>query len=342
MEIPQLVPLRMALGLLKERGYDFGENRWETWLSCKLMTPASRIPGTNSYGLTQDQWVRLQQLVHLDSLQPGRRRPQAIAYFAALLGLDVPAVLVARHLDEQFRIYYRSIRRRLIDQSNGRYDPHMLTARSLRNLSSKTAVEIIEALPPCHPIKRALFLQLLEAFTTAIFSAMYDVKPQALGDMSLRQIAEWLFRAPHKLLGRKLLSKVFDREKLRIVDPALCDNRLLSQLHTMRREQPEQLLLAVRDSGIFFDRCIRVFGPGRRETVLVNVNELKGRAKENARSIYALFPVLSLFFVSMQIDYPDSEAMLKLRASDGAELEAYLRKWHRLSGPLAKRLQRSL
>ena len=136
------IPFGEAMARVRKVAPDFSRDRWDTWLRRGLMTRAQRIPGTNDYGFTPDQWRRLQVLVYIDSHLFGRKSPEAVAYFAALSGIEVPADLIADHMEKSIRAFYKYLRRRLIQQSSGRYDPRMLNESDARKLAQRMADDI--------------------------------------------------------------------------------------------------------------------------------------------------------------------------------------------------------
>ncbi|MFY9737680.1 MAG: hypothetical protein WAK11_01380, partial [Candidatus Cybelea sp.] len=100
-----------AMERIKKAGFNFSQDRWETWVRCGLMERAERIEGSNSYGLKPAQWEKLKRLVSIDSQLFGRHSPEAVAYYAALWGIEVPPDLVADYMVKGIYTFYRTMRR---------------------------------------------------------------------------------------------------------------------------------------------------------------------------------------------------------------------------------------
>jgi hypothetical protein len=338
-EVDGFVLFCEAMERFKAAGVDFGENRWETWVRCGLMERTERIPGTNFYGFRLEQWTRLKTLVFIDSQLLGRKSPEAVAYYAALWGIEVPANLVADHLVKSISTFYSLMRRRLIRQSNGRYDPRMLAEPDVRKLAAKSAEDILRISPIRNRVKRAFARQFAEELSFVIIQTTYDVRPSPSIEAVIRRVANAIFKAP-AALGARLIRKVLDNEGARFVDPQIGNNRILEEIRSTQRDQPELILRACRDSGIAFAALTRAFGLEEQHQNGHPPNELTGTARENARTFYALLPLASAYLLAWNLDFPKSQALAMLRKSEGAEFEYQLRRLDRISEWQRRRLEK--
>ena len=323
----------------KKAGVAFGENRWETWVRCGLMERADRIPGTNQYGFGPEQWERFRMLVFLYSQLYGRKSPEAVAYYAALSGIDVPPKLVADYLVKSIHTFHSLMGRRLIRQSNGRFDPRMLTEPDVRKLARKAAEDILRITPIRNRIKRAFAKQFAEELSFVMIQTIYDVRPSPSINAVIRRVANGLFVSPAGALGAKLIRKVLDVEGGRFVDPRVGNNRILKEIKDTLRDQPQLILTACRDSGLAFAAANRALGIENQTQQERPSEDLKGAARENVRSAQAFLPWVSAYLLAWNLDYPKSRALAKLRETQGAVFESAVRRVDRITEWQKRRLE---
>ena len=331
-----------AMDRFKAAGVDFGENRWETWVRCGLMDRTERIPGTNQYGFRPEQWERFRMLVYIYSRLYGRKSPDAVAYYAALWGIDVPPKLVADHLVKSIHTFYGLMGRRLIRQSNGRFDPRMLTEPDVRKLAGKGAEDILRLTPIRNKMKRMFARQIIEELHFVILQTIYDVRPSPSINAVIRRVANGIFVAPAGALGARLIRKILDAEGRRFVDPKIGENRILTEIEDTLRDQPQLILTACRDSGLAFAAANRALGLENQKHQVRPPEELKGTERETVRTVYALLPLISAYLLAWNLDFPNSRALSMLRKSEGAEFESAVRRADRISEWYRQRLRRGL
>jgi hypothetical protein len=330
-----------AMDRFKAADVDFGQNRWETWVRCGLMEQAERIPGTNQHGFRPDQWNRLLMLVFIDSELFGRKSPEAVAYYAALRGIDVPANLVADHLVKGICTFYSLVRRRLIRQSNGRYDPRMLAEPDVRKLAAKSAEDILRIIPIRNRVKRMITKQFAEELSFVMIQTIYDVHPSPSVGAVIRRVANGLFKAP-AALGARLIQKVLNSEGARFVDPQIGSNKIMEEIRSTQRDRPQLILRACRDSGIAFAALTKTFGLEEQGQNGRLLNDLTGTARENARTFYAFLPLVSAYLLAWNLDFPNSRPLAMLRKSEGAEFENKVRRLDRITERYRDRLGKGL
>jgi hypothetical protein len=337
------IPFGEAMERIERARFSFSQDRWETWVRCRLVEPAARIPGTNSYGLRRQQWMKLKVLIAIDSQLFGRRSPEAIAYFAATLGVEVPADLVADYIVSSIHTYYTLLRRRIIQQSSGRRDPRMLTESDVHKLAKKTASDFMAMLPRIrNPAKRFALDQLARSAAFMMLCIAYDVKPPGSLSETVRSIANGIFRGSAAALGAAMLRRVLERESGRFVDPQFGENKIIQEVLETQRKAPALLLRACRDSGLALQASIKGFGLEENQRKGRPPNHLKGTARENARAFYALLPMSTGFFLSMNLDNPNDAFLTMLRTDEGAKLESVVRRLDRASEWQRRRLERGL
>ena len=321
---------------------DFSRDRWETWLRRGLMMRAQRIPGTNDYGFAPDQWRRLQALVDIDSQLFSRKSPEAVAYFAALAGIEVPVDLLADHLEKSIRAFYKYLRRRLIQQSSGRYDPRMFNETDARRLAHRMADDVIAITPIRNNAKREMAKQFAVELSFVIIQMTFNVRTSSpsVGE-AVRKIASGMFMGAFATLGARHLKKMLESEGPRFVDPELGDNRLLEEIRSTQRTQPHLLAQACLDSGLAFAACERAFEiQGRHDSR--SPHNLTGTAREHARGFYWFLPMVSAYFLTFALDYPQSQFLELVRRSNGAVLEQKVRRLNRVTEWRRRRLGRGL
>lgn len=323
--------------------FSFSQDRWETWVRCRLIDPAERIPGTNNYGLRPRQWAKLKVLIAIDNQLFGRRSPDAIAYFAATLGVEVPADLVADYIVGSIHTFYTLMRRRIIQQSSGRRDPRMLVENDVHKLAKKTAGDFMAMLPRIpNPAKRFSLDQLAQSAAFITICIAYDVKPpRSLGE-TVRSIANGIFHGSAAALGAAMLRRVLERESGRFVDPQFGENKTIQEVREAQQKAPALILRACRDSGLALQASIKGFGLEDNQRKGQPPNNLKGTARENARAFYALLPMSTGFFLSMSLDNPNDAFLTMLRKDEGAKLESVVRRLDRVSEWQRRRLERGL
>lgn len=342
-ETADWMPFGEAMRQIKDAGFRFGQNRWETWVDSGLMDKAKRIPGTNDHGFSAEQWEKLKRLIVIDSQLFGRKSPQAIAYYAATSGLDVPPRLVADHIVSSIHTFYRTLRRRIIQQSSGRRDPRMLSESDALKLAKKAASDIVQLMPRIrNPAKRFALGQFTEAVAFVIISAAYAVKmPRTFGE-SVRSIANGLFHRSSAALGATMLRKSLERTRNELVDPTFGSNKLIEVVQIALATNPLLILRACRDSGIVFESSIKGFGLTERHRRGRPPNDAKGTARENARAFYALLPMVSALFLSMNIDNPNNRFLMMLRKDEGAAFAQHVRRLDRVAEWQQRRLEKGL
>lgn len=334
------MPFGDALLRIEKAGFDFGRDRWEAWVRRRLMSKAERIPGTNNYGLRTEQWEKLKRFVVIDNQLFGRRSPDAVTYYAALWGIEVPANLVAAYMVKGIHTYYRTLRRRLIQQSSGRLDPRMLDESDVYKLAKKGAKDILAITPRVrNPIKRLAVQQFAEAAAFIMFSMAYDVKPERSLAGTIRGLANGLFTAPTAAVGARFLRQIIESEGSRFVDPDIGDNRILDEVRVTARDHPEILLRACRDSGLAFAASVKGFGLEERHRRGRPPNDATGVARENARAYYALLPIVSAIFLTMNLDDPDNRFLATLRKDEGKSVAEQIRRLDRISEWQRRRLE---
>jgi hypothetical protein len=327
---------------IKKAGFKFSQDRWEAWVRCGLMERAERIEGSNGYGLRPAQWEKLKRLVSIDSQLFGRRSPEAAAYYAALWGIDVPPDLVADYMIKGIYTFYRTMRRRIIQQSNGKLDPRMLAESDVYKLAKKSAGDLVLIMPKIrNPIKRMMLRQFAETLTFMSLCIIYDVKASRSLVGVIRSISNGIFTPATAALGARLLRKVIERERWRFVDPDMGDNRILEEVRAAQRDHPELILRACRDSGLVFAASIRGFGLEEQQSKGQPPNDAKGNARENARAFYAMVPMTSAFFLTMILDNPKDPFLMLLRRDEGANFEAQIRRLDRITEWQRRRLEKT-
>lgn len=330
-----------AMERIKKAGFKFGQDRWETWVRCGLMERAERIEGTNSYGFRLERWEKLKRLVSIDSQLFGRRFPEAVAYYAALWGIDVPPDLVADYMIKGIYTFYRTMRRRIIQQSNGKLDPRMLVESDIFKLAKKGASDTMKIVPKIrNPIKRMMLRQFVETLTFMSMCIIYDVKASRSLVGVVRSISNGIFTAATAALGARLLRKVIERERWRFVDPDMGNNKILEEVRAAQRDHPELILRACRDSGLVFAASIRGFGLEEEQSKGRPPNDATGTARENARALYAMIPMTSAFFLTMILDNPKDPFLMLLRRDEGADFEAQIRRLDRITEWQRRRLEK--
>jgi hypothetical protein len=335
------IPFGEALETIRKARLTFGQNRWESWLRCGLVQAAERIPGTNSYGLPLDQWERLKRLVVIDHQLFGRKSPEAVAYFAALWGIDVPVALVAQHLIKSVHTVYGITRRWLIRQSSGFLDPRDLYEEDIRRLSVKAARDVLKIVLVKNPIKRTIAKQFIEEVYFVVLQTVYSARPFPSIGASIRRVANGIFRAPTVALGARFLRNALKSEGPRFVDPAIGDNQILREIDSTQRDQPHLILRACRDSGLALLAVRRGFG-NKDEHPPGPPPKLTGAARENARFFYAVIPMFSAFFLAINLDNPKNRFLTILRTSEGKLLEEQVRRFDRIVEWHSRRLERGL
>jgi hypothetical protein len=301
------------------------------------------MPGSNKYGLRAEQWMKLKTLIVIDSQIFGRRSPEVIAYFAATLGVDVPANLVADHIVASIHTFYTVMRRRIIQQSSGRLDPRMLTESDVHKLAKKAADDVAGVLPRIrNPAKRFAFNQFAQSIAFMTICIAYDVKPpRSLGE-TIRSIAKGVFSGSTASLGATMLRRIIERERGRFVDPQFGDNKMIQEVRETERKAPALLLRACRDSGLAWQASVKGFGLEERQGKGRPPNDLKGVARENARAFYALLPISTGFFLSMSLDNPNDSFLALLRKDEGEKLASEVQRLDRISEWQRRRLERGV
>jgi len=329
-----------AMARIARTGIRFGQNQWELWQRHGLIDRAHRVPGSNDYALDPDQWLRLGQLVTIYNQMFGRRSPEAVAYFASLWGLNVPVDLVASHLDKSIRAYYTLMRERLIKQSNGKLDPRMLTNRDVGKVAKKAADEMLAMVPPIRNLgKRLVLRQAVLSFSYVIVSVTYNVPAKTSFVRSIRDIGNAIFDRSTASLGSSLLRKHLERERGRLVDPVIGDNALLREIRETAETKPEMLLRACRDAGLLFAASKTGFGYDDSPPPKIDPNATKGKARETARMIFALLPVITAFLLTFILDDPDSKFLTLLREDEGAKFTKLVARLDRMNMWQMQRLE---
>jgi hypothetical protein len=321
-------------------GIPFGKSQWELWQRHGLIDKAHRVPGSNDYALDPAQWRRLGQLVTIYNQLFGRRSPEAVAYFASLWGLSVPVDLVARHLDKSIQAYYTLMRLRLIKQSNGKLDPRMLKEKDARKLANNTAEEMLAATPPIRNLgKRLALRQCILSLSYVIVCVTYDIRAKTSFVNSIRNIAEAVFEGSTASLGSSLLRKHIERERGRLVDPVIGDNALLREIRETAETKPEMLLRACRDAGLLFAASKTGFGYDDSPPPKIDPNAAKGKARETARMIFSLLPVVTAFLLTFILDDPDNKFLSLLREDEGAKFTKLVARLDRMNLRQLQRLE---
>jgi hypothetical protein len=334
------VPLSEALQRIRKAGFKYSPDRWETWVGSGLVRKAERIEGTNSYGITQREWKRLQLLVITDSQLFGRRSPGAIAYFAALWGIDVPVDLVTDHIEDSVRTMYRMMRRFIKQQTGRVVDPSDMQESDIARFARTWAKHLSTIFPPIrNPLKRAIANEVATTMVFVMLSAMYNVERPRSFFSSVRRIADAIFTGPTVALGARFLRTIIERESQRLIDPDIGTNKMLVELRTVEREDPELILRACRDSGLAYAAAQRAFGYDQNPPRRPDPATMTAREKEAARMFYALLPTVTGYFLTMLIDNPKDRFLSVLRKDEGKTFTEYLRRLDRVTIKQVRRLE---
>jgi len=342
MWIDGFLPFGEAMTIIKKAGFDFGVDRWELWVKRGLMQRAERIPGTNLYGFREPRWGRLQRLIMIDHQLFGRKSPEAVAYFAAIWGAEVPATLVAKHMSKSLTSFYALLRRRFAQLSNGRIDPRSIVESDARKAASLMSADLLKIVNIRNPIKRQFAKQFFDEVSFAVICVTYNVLPNRSLTNVMRRIANGIFTAGTAGLAARWLRKVLDSERERFTDPTVGNNKILREIEATAHDRPDLLLQACRDSGLVFAAGQRAFGMTNTGPVRAPPKNLKGNARDTARTFYALLPMISALFLIFNLDDPESKVLIKLRQSQGADLEKDLRRWDRVIEWQHRRMEKGL
>jgi hypothetical protein len=233
------------------------------------------------------------------------------------------------------------MRRRIIQQSNGKLDPRMLAESDVYKLAKRGAGDLMLLMPKIrNPIKRMMLRQFAETLTFMSLCIIYDVKAsRSLVDV-VRRVANGIFTAATAAMGARLLRKVIERERWRFVDPDMGDNKIVEEVRAAQRNHPQLILRACRDSGLVFAASIRGFGLEEEQSTGRPPNDAKGNARENARAFYAMVPMTSAFFLTMILDNPKDPFLMLLRRDEGADFEAQIRRLDRITEWQRRRLEK--
>lgn len=281
-------------------------------------------------------------LLAIDHQLFGRKSPDAVAYYAALWGIDVPVNLVADHLVKSIETFYSLLRRRLIRQHSNILNLHELDEPDVRRLAKTASKDVLRIVSIKNPIKRALMKQFAEALCFVTVKIIYDVKPLPSFPEAMRKVANGIFQAPVAALSARFLHKALRSEGPRFVDPTMGRNKILDEIRTTERNRPQLILQACRDSGSAFAAATRAFGLEQLQRNGRPPNDLKGPARDNVRTIYAFLPLVSAYFLAFNLDSPKSRFLSMLRTSGGIELERQIKRLDNFSEWQRRRLEKGL
>lgn len=325
------MPFPAAMEMIRKARFGFGPDRWELWVKRGLMDRAERIPGTNLYGLRPEQWMRLKRLIIIDHHLFGRKSPEAVAYFAALTGTQVPPELVAAHLCSGIEKYFTLMRRRMLQISNRRIDPRMMVESDARKLASMITNDLLKVVKIGNAVKREIARQFFDEANFVIVCMTYNVLPtRSLGNV-LRTIGKAIFTAGTATVGAQALRKMLEGERERFVDPTIGENKILKEIEATLRDQPALILRACLDTGIAFAAMQRGFGIVAPTRPKRPPGKLTAKEREAERTFNAIVPLASSYLLAWNLDYPSSKALAALRRSGGAELERTVRRLDRIS-----------
>lgn len=335
------LPLSEAMVLIEKSGFDFGMDRWELWVRRGLMPRSERIAGTNLYGLGADQWTRLKILIMIHRDVFGRKSPEAVAYWASLWGIEVPANLVAAHMTKSIKTFYAMMRRRNLQVSNRRIHPETMVESEARKLATTMARDLLRIANIRNAIKRQFLTQFAEEFSFLVVCMTYNVLPVNSLSNVFRKIGRALFTLGTVAAASRVLRKVVESERDRFVDPTVGHNKILKEIDVTQRDRPQLLLRACQDSGLALAAGQRAFGYDQMKRKR-RTNASNGKERETARIFFAVIPLVSAYFLAFNLEDPNSPFLATLRQSHGAVFEQQVRRLDRISEWQRRRLERGL